>query len=189
MPTSPLPSARPASPGPAIHTDRSLASLNSGFQSHTPLRTSTLDPKDVENLRPRLGCKTPSLQPLTATPCDVSKRNTPKGVSVRCNNVPFAPPKPAPCTLPPRCTRKPQYGAPTSTRTSQYLRSCVDPCGAKPLAPLHLPPRLATHEAEHCVYCCASLPPGPAPPRLWTRRSRRVKHEIAWGTDPTAFAV
>ncbi len=44
----------------------------------------------------------------------------------------------------------------TSTRTSQCVRSYVHPLGAKFLAPMHLPPRSATHEMEHCVYCCAS---------------------------------
>ncbi len=46
--------------------------------------------------------------------------------------------------------------SPTSTRTSQYVQSYVHPVGAKPLPPLHLPPRPATHETEQRVYCCAS---------------------------------
>jgi len=47
--------------------------------------------------------------------------------------------------------------APTSTRTSQCVRSCAHPIGAKFLHPLRLPPRGATHEKEHCVCCCASM--------------------------------
>ncbi len=42
----------------------------------TPLGTSTLDPKDVENLRPRPRCETPLPQPLTAAPLAQVNRNT-----------------------------------------------------------------------------------------------------------------
>ncbi len=45
----------------------------------------------------------------------------------------------------------------TSTRTSQYVRSCAHMPSAKPLPRLHLLPRLATHENQQRVCCCASL--------------------------------
>ncbi len=48
-------------------------------ESRTPLGTSTLKPKVVENLRRRPRCETPSPQPLTAAPLAQVNRNTLKG--------------------------------------------------------------------------------------------------------------
>ncbi len=62
----------------------------------------------------------------------------------------------------PQCPRPPhgppggERWAPTSTRTSLYVRSYGRAPSAKPLVPLHLLPRPLTHGLQHCVYCCAS---------------------------------
>ncbi len=104
--------------------------------------------------------------------------------------------------------------APTSTRTSQYVQSCGEPLSANFLAPLHLPPRPATHEMEQRVYCCASSggmpcrqpflrPSQPVPAALIGRPANRhrrsrplVAHRSAAGptaascwTSPPACAV
>jgi len=57
-----------------------------------PLRTSTLDPKDVENLRLRSRCESPSLQPLTAMPIDQVNRNTPVPRFASAGGMTTAPP-------------------------------------------------------------------------------------------------
>jgi len=123
-------------------------------EPRTPLRTSTLDPQVVENLRSRPGCETPSLQSLTATLLVQVNRNTLKGVSLRCNNVPSGDAgSRSPSARPPDNV----VWAPTATRTSQYVRTCAHALGAKFLTALHLPSRPSTHETQRCVYCCASM--------------------------------
>ncbi len=115
---------------------------------NTPLRTSTPKPKGWNYLRRASWTENPICLALAAASRDVTKRNTLRGVSLRSHKAPLPQCRLArcashPCGPPGRCRR-----APTSTRTSQYVRSCDHSIGAKTLPPLALAATLRDAQNE-----------------------------------------
>ncbi len=116
-------------------------------QPPAPLRTSTLKPKGWIHLRRAAWTENPACTALITEPRDASKRNTPKGVSLRCHKAPLAQCRLARHTLHPRSPRDAWCRAPTATPTSQYAQNCVNPLSANRLPPLHLPRRTRRNTA------------------------------------------
>ncbi len=95
--THPCPPHLSPAPGPRLRspflptTNLLPQPFTTALNPHTPLRTSTLEPKVVENLRPRPRCETTSHHALTDTPVCQVNRNTPVPRFASAGGTPLTP--------------------------------------------------------------------------------------------------